>query len=591
MKHIFKLLVLLPLFAAVACDDLLEPAIENNRDIDAMENDPSYALGVLGNAYILLPYNTSPTSDVATDDAVSNDNSNTWRAMATGAWTSQNDPTSQWKSCFNAIQYINLFLEHLDNVTFALDENIQTMFIDHYRGEALGLRAIFMYYLLRAHGGISPDGVLLGVPIKLASEGIGSDFSQPRNTYAECMEQLLQDCDDAIELLALDYKVHTADEIPSKYASMGVTVSHYDRVNGVFMAGRLSGRIMEAVRAQATLMAASPAFSDGSGITWEEAANSAGKLLSRIDGPAGLDADGFTWYTNTSEIAGLGSGEVPPEILWRTSYGNSNTLEGDNFPPSLYGNGRVNPTQNLVDAFPMANGYPIDNSNSGYDASNPYENRDPRLATYIITNGSTAGSATITTGSYGTNNDAINRESGHSTRTGYYLRKHLRFDCNLDPNYNTQQRHYSARIRYTEIFLDYAEAANEAWGPKGQGSFGFSAYDVIKAIRTRAGVGVDNGDPYLEACANSQDQMRELIRNERRLELCFENIRFYDLRRWNANLTEAAQGVNITRAANGTLTYTPIQVEERSYQSYMVYGPIPYNDVLNFGFVQNQGWQ
>ena len=361
MKHIFKLLVLLPLFAAVACDDLLEPAIENNRDIDAMENDPSYALGVLGNAYILLPYNTSPTSDVATDDAVSNDNSNTWRAMATGAWTSQNDPTSQWKSCFNAIQYINLFLEHLDNVTFALDENIQTMFIDHYRGEALGLRAIFMYYLLRAHGGISPDGVLLGVPIKLASEGIGSDFSQPRNTYAECMEQLLQDCDDAIELLALDYKVHTADEIPSKYASMGVTVSHYDRVNGVFMAGRLSGRIMEAVRAQATLMAASPAFSDGSGITWEEAANSAGKLLSRIDGPAGLDADGFTWYTNTSEIAGLGSGEVPPEILWRTSYSDSNTLEGDNFPPSLYGNGRVNPTQNLVDAFPMANGYPIDN--------------------------------------------------------------------------------------------------------------------------------------------------------------------------------------------------------------------------------------
>ena len=141
-----------------------------------------------------------------------------------------------------------------------------------------------------------------------------------------------------------------------------------------------------------------------------------------------------------------------------------------------------------------------------------------------------------------------------------------------------------------EIFLDYAEAANEAWGPKGTGSFGFSAYDVIKAIRTRAGVGVDNGDPYLEACANSQDQMRELIRNERRLELCFENIRFYDLRRWNANLTEAAQGVNITRAANGRLTYTPIQVEERSYQPYMVYGPIPYNDVLNFGFIQNQGW-
>ena len=548
MKHIIKLLVLLPLFTMTACDDLFEPAIENNRDLDAMYSDPDYALGVLANGYILLPYNTSPTSDVATDDAVSNDNSNTWRAMATGAWTSQNDPASQWKICYNAIQYLNLFLERVESVPFSQTENIQTMFVDSYSGEAYGLRAVYMYYLLRAHGGIGTDGQLLGVPIKTASESPESDFSQPRDTYADCIKQILSDCDKAIELLPLDYKdKHTESEI--------------------------SGRIVEAIRAQVTLMAASPAF-DESGITWEEAANSAGTVLQRIDGINGIDADGYTWYCNTSEIEGLGNGSNPQEIIWRASYDDSNTLEGDNFPPSLYGNGRVNPTQNLVDAFP-----------------DPYANRDPRLATYIITNESTAGNATITTGSYGTNNDAINRESGHSTRTGYYLRKHLRFDCNLDPNYNTEQRHYSARIRYTEIFLDYAEAANEAWGPKGTGSFGFSAYDVIKAIRTRAGVGTDNGDPYLEACANSQDQMRELIRNERRLELCFENIRFYDLRRWNANLTEAAQGVNITRAANGRLTYTPIQVEERSYQSYMIYGPIPYNDVLNFGFVQNQGWQ
>ena len=589
MKHIFKLLVLLPLFATTACDDLLEPAIENNRDINAMDSDPTYAQGILINAYILLPYNTSPTSDVATDDAVSNDNTNTWRAMATGAWTSQNDPASQWKSCFNAIQYINLFLERLNNVTFARDENIQAMFLDRFRGEALGLRAVFMYHLLRAHGGKSADGELLGVPIKLTSEGIGSDFSLPRNTYAECMEQLLQDCNEAIELLPLDYKAHTADEVPANYTSMGISVSQYDRVNGQFMAGRMSGRIVEAVRAQALLMAASPAF-EASGITWEEAANNAGTVLNRIDGVNGIDADGYTWYCNTSEIAGLGNGVNPQEIVWRNSYGDSNTLEGDNFPPSLYGKGRVNPTQNLVDAFPMANGYPIENSNSGYNANDPYANRDPRLAAYIVTNGSTAGSAEIITGSYGTNNDAINRESGYSTRTGYYMRKHLRFDCNLDPNYNTTQRHYSARIRYTEIFLDYAEAANEAWGPKGQGSFGFSAYDVIKALRSRAGVGVDNGDPYLEECATSQDRMRELIRNERRLELCFENIRFYDLRRWDADLTEAAQGMNITRGGSGTLTYTPIQVEARSYQPYMIYGPIPYNDVLNFGFVQNQGW-
>ena len=126
MKNIIKLLVLLPLFATTACDDLFEPAIENNRDLDAMHSDADYALGVLANGYILLPYNTSPTSDVATDDAVSNDNSNTWRAMATGAWTAQNDPTSQWKNCYNAIQYLNMFLERVESVPFSQTENIQT---------------------------------------------------------------------------------------------------------------------------------------------------------------------------------------------------------------------------------------------------------------------------------------------------------------------------------------------------------------------------------------------------------------------------------------------------------------------------------
>ena len=70
--------------------------------------------------------------------------------------------------------------------------------------------------------------------------------------------------------------------------------------------------------------------------------------------------------------------------------------------------------------------------------------------------------------------------------------------------------------RYTEMYLNYAEAANEAWGPKNANGRDYSAYDVVKAIRKRAGIGGTN-DAYLEACAASKDKMRELIRNERRL--------------------------------------------------------------------------
>ena len=201
------------------------------------------------------------------------------------------------------------------------------------------------------------------------------------------------------------------------------------------------------------------------------------------------------------------------------------------------------------------------------------------------------GNTPINTAADATTLDGLNRENGSSTVTGYYLRKLLRDDINLNPSSTTQQRHFGARIRATEIFLDYAEAANEASGPKANvGGAGFSAYDVIKAIRQRAGVGGDN-DPYLEECAASQEKMRQLIRNERRLELCFENHRFWDLRRWKANLNEGVRGVSITTAASGDFNYRGINVESRDYKDYMYYGPIPYSEILKWSNLQqNEGW-
>lgn len=81
--------------------------------------------------------------------------------------------------------------------------------------------------------------------------------------------------------------------------------------------------------------------------------------------------------------------------------------------------------------------------------------------------------------------------------------------------------------------------------------------------------------------------MRELIRNERRLELSFEGFRFWDLRRWKLSLTESAKGMNITNNTN----FTVIPVENRVYQNYMYYGPLPYGEVLKFNaLTQNQGW-
>ncbi len=592
MKKILKLSALIVLLTA--CEDVMTPAIENIRGLDAMYKEPGYAQGILANAYILLPYSSGPTTDLATDDAVSNDIENAYLRMASGSWSSVYDPTSQWQARRNAIQYLNIFLANADKVEWSIEEPIRIMFNDRLKGEAYGLRALQMYHLLLAHGGWSADGQLLGVPIVTEPETPSSDFNQPRNTFQQCVDQILADANQALDLLPLDYKKFSPAELPERYQGMeGITITDYERVNGEHMRGRMSGRIVEAIRAQVALLAASPAYSEGTNITWEDAANYAANVLDRIGGPNGLAANGSIWYTANSGIEQLAAGATPSEIIWRSDIGQSLDLEKENFPPSLFGSGRVNPTQNLVDAFPMANGYPIGNPLSDYDPENPYSNRDPRLARYIVLNESQQGpnNDVIVTGTYGTNNDAINRERGFSTRTGYYLRKLLRADVNPNPNFNTTQKHYNARIRYTEIFLAYAEAANEAWGPVGTGTHSYSAYDVIRAIRQRAGI--TDGDAYLESVKNDKEQMRELIRNERRLELCFENHRFRDLRRWKVDLNkinEGARGLQIAKSGSD-LIYTPVAVEARSYQGYMYHGPIPYSEINKWSQLQqNAGW-
>lgn len=565
---------------------MFEPGIENNLGLEYMYKSASYADGVLANAYTRIPTNSFPFNEVATDDAVSNDADNSYRKMASGSWTSANNPTDQWVNCRSAIMYINLFLANADRVHWAEDKIAAQMYLDREKGEAYGLRAMYNYYLLQAHAGYDADGTLLGIPLVTEPEDADNPGNQKRNTFEECIKAINDDCELALELLPADYQDITAEEdIPAKYTALGATVSQYNRVFGKGFQGRMVGKIVEAFRSKAALLAASPAFATGS---WQIAADRAAEVLDRIGGTKGMDSRGWKWYANTGEIDGLANGACPAEILWRCEKSLSNSWEADNYPPSIYGKGRINPTQNFVDAFPMLNGYPIGEGGSGYDEEAPYKNRDPRLAAYVLLNEGTAGvgNTKIVTAADGTTQDALNRVSGSSTRTGYYLNKLLRQDINLDPIVNSQQYHYVPRLRFTEIFLNYAEAANEAFGPTGTGGHGYSAYDIVKAIRKRAGVGKDNNDAYLESIKDDQDKMRELIRNERRIELSFEGHRFWDLRRWKADVNVTTKGMNITGG-----TYTVMDVDTRNYKEHMIYGPIPNSEVLKFSELkQNSGW-
>jgi len=588
MKRLILMLVVMSA-ALSSCKDMLEPAQDNNRNLEDTHNDANFAQGILLNGYNRIPTNNWSFNDVATDDAVSNDNANAFSKVATGQWTANNNPLEEWRNSKAAIQYLNIMLKESDKVVWTKDPNVSRMFNDRMKGEAYGLRALFMFHLLQAHAGLAQGSTLLGVPIVLEPEGTESDYNKPRATFDACMQQLYNDAAEAEKLLPLDYEdIASNAQVPSKYAN--TSKDDYNRVFGTFARLRVTSRIVKAVRAKAALLAASPAFNlTNDAAKWTAAANYAAEVLNLNRGLEGLAANGVTWYNNTAEINGLGEGVNPPEVLWRGNIGNNRDLEQAHFPPTLFGNGRLNPSQNLVDAFPMVNGYPIsDGTASGYNQADPYANRDPRLRQFILVNGSTAGvnSTIINTSANSPTNDGLNKV-GTSTRTGYYMRKLLRQDVSNNSTSPNPQKHYKPHIRYTEMYLVYAEAANEAFGPTGRaGTASYSAYDVIRAIRRRAGVGLTNGDPYLQAVSASKDQMRTLIRNERRLELCFEGFRFWDLRRWKENLNEAARGVSITNT-----TYQPITVENRVYAAHMFYGPIPYGEILKFNaLVQNQGW-
>jgi starch-binding outer membrane protein, SusD/RagB family len=206
------------------------------------------------------------------------------------------------------------------------------------------------------------------------------------------------------------------------------------------------------------------------------------------------------------------------------------------------GNIMYTPTQQLVDSYETLDGKPIIDASSGYDPQNPYVNRDPRLDVDIYHQGSKLNSSTIDF----TNPGGIDFDN-NNTVTGYLLGKFVdpavydNTGVALGTGQGNQPWIY---FRYAEILLNYAEAINEAEGPA-------NAYAPVNEIRNRAGL------PALPD-GLSQSQMRARIQNERKVELAFEEHRFWDVRRWKIAMVTnnvTTMGVSVTKNSNGVLHY------------------------------------
>ncbi len=592
---ILKIIITVTMIVVLSNCSLIEPEIENINNFDRVLREASWADGLLLNAYVSIQSVTGNVyrwDEVGTDDAVSNDPTNVYRQIASGLWSASYDPQSDWNSCYAGILYVNQFLSIVNDVTFRVENQLMdSLYKRRLTGEAYALRGVLQYYLLRNHAGVGTNNELLGTPIYKEFTGVDYDFKQPRDKFEDCVASAYQDLDKAIELLPFDYfDVKDENEFPDNFSDLTTgdqstidnNIVSYNFTCGNRIRQRISGRIALAFKMRLALLHASPSFNiNNNTLLWETAADLAGQLLDKMKNPAELDPVGNIFYLrNQVDACDLGSNRDLDEHLWRRPKAGNSAYELANFPPSLEGNGRINPTQNLVDAFPMLNGYPINHPSSGYEPQDPYKDRDPRLARTVVYNKAEIKSGKPVNTAVGSGIDGLGYLST-STRTGYYLRKLLRPDVTIGTTTNPQDHVYPF-IRYTEVFLTYAEAANEAYGPTG-GPKSYNAKSIIGMIRERGGIG--DGDAYL-ASISSKEDMRQMIRNERRIELSFESFRFWDLRRWNMSLTEPAKGMSISVSG----VYTIFEVEPRNYKDFMIYGPIPKREVDNFNFIQNGGW-
>jgi hypothetical protein len=540
---------------------------------DPRDSAGTSALKFLLNIYSVVPYGHNRVNpdylDAASDDAVSSSTGTQVTTLSTGTYNSINLPSYEnlWSmvnstntgNCWNGIRYANEFIDNIGVVPVkGFVNGIGTRYI--WKSEARFLRAYFYFELVKRFGGVP----LLGNTVY----NINDNLKIPRNTFADCITYIVNECTAIQDSLITAPLANPASD-------------NYRVTKGAALA----------LKAKVLLYAASPLFNDPSGSVtnplvgytnydpsrWAAAATAAQAVINL--GAYSLDPVYPNIFLTQND----------PEVIFiRTanSTGPSHNIENDNGPvgfPEAVGNGQTSPTQDLVNAYPMNNGLPITNAASGYDPTNPYNNRDPRLAYNVLYNGAPWLGTNIQTFEGGANKPNSGQQE---TVTGYYMDKFM----GNDATGSTYQNHDEDWVvfRYAEILLDYAEAENETAGPVAQ------VYQELEALRQRAGITAGTDGMYGLTAGMTQAQMRATIQNERRIEMAFEEQRFFDIKRWkiaDSVMNQPRMGVSITNS-NGSLTYNYIPVLTTKFIAPKMYlYPIPYTEVLaNPNMKQNPGW-
>lgn len=556
-RYVFVSMAVGSAFTLCSCNDFLDREEDSFIDKTATFDSYNRTKQYLTYAYSLLPEGLNRFSGdallgAATDDACFAIESSNIQQFNNGSWNALNNPDNVWDRYFAGIakcctllensNHVNLDISRLDPAKRVEYEN-NLKDIRMWRAEAHFLRAYFNFELLKRYGPI---------PIIKSTLDINKDYSDtPRPTMKEVVEFIANDCDMAADSLEL---------------------TPWRNMNDAF--GRATKGAALALKSRLLLYAASPLYVDFGDI--DEANKPSDATLWKAAADAAKAVIDLNQYELAPAYDDLFKNDFQnKEYIFVRRYPSNSDFEKSNFPVSYGGKGGTNPSQNLIDDYEMLDGTAFDWSDP-VKAAHPFENRDERLLATVLMNGVLFKGKRIAT--YPGGADAM--PNPNATKTGYYLRKFLNENVNIQTG-GGSDGHVVPLFRLAEIYLNYAEALNE-YDPTNPD---IAVY--LNKIRGRVSLpDVPSG--------LTQEQMRTLIHHERRVELAFEEHRFWDVRRWkvaSSTLGAPVKGVKITQDDAGNFTYSPVQVEQRVFQPKMYWYPIPQSEVLKLHhWEQNKGW-
>lgn len=474
-----------------------------------------------------------------------------------GTWSSISLIDDQWSHYYSGIAAANYFLENcpsdFPDAVYTEEYNTNKAQLDIFPYEVGFLRAYFHFELLKRYGKI----VIVDHSLTVEEAN-----SMTQSTFEESVEWIASEC------------ARVAEKLPETYA---------DTYNKEM--GRVTKGAALALRARVLLYAASPLNNPSDDKSKWEAAAEAAKAVIDMDRYALVPENAFNNADSQDLIMGI-------------RYGDDSSFEAANYPMGYYGgNSGVNPTQNLAEAFDLIDGTPFD-----YDLHKDLlldpSARDPRFAKTLFCHGSAFRETQIWSHVGGPNGRPLEGAS----RTSYYLAKFVQTDTDFHSN-GSAYPHCWPLFRYAEVMLNYAEALYNATGNRdfkgalGGVSYTLSPLEALNEVRRNAGVGLVGADEPASG-------FLERLHKERRVELAFEDHRYWDLRRWKeADKALEIYGLRIEADTviegdeeNQTVTYEVRSVVKELlrtnfWDERMYWYPVSRSEIFkNPKLGQNAGW-